>query len=43
MRRLIVNAARETELHLLIDPEIRAFVTAQNIALIHFGQLKPAF
>ena len=38
-----LRASRETELRLLTDPEIRAAVTAQNIALIHFGQLKPAF
>lgn len=38
-----LRASREKELQLLTDPEIRAFVAAQNIALIHFGQLKPAF
>lgn len=38
-----LRASRETELRLLTDPEICAAVTAQNIELIHFGQLKPAF
>ncbi len=38
-----LRASRETELRLLTDPEIRAYVAAQNIELIHFGQLKPAF
>jgi chitin disaccharide deacetylase len=38
-----LRASRETELRLLIDPEICVAVTAQNIELVHFGQLKPAF
>lgn len=38
-----LRASREIELRLLTDLEIRAAVTAQNIELIHFGHLKPAF
>jgi chitin disaccharide deacetylase len=38
-----LRAARETELHLLTDPEIRAGLAVQNIEAIHFGQLKPVF
>lgn len=38
-----LRAARETELRLLTDSEIAAFLAAQNIELIHFGQLQPAF
>lgn len=34
-----LQASRETELRCLTDPELRAVLAAQNVELVHFGQL----